>query len=310
VESVTQTEEECEVYNLFLGEDHTYFVGCDEWGFSVWAHNEYTAKTTQQVEADLEASGIPRSQAKQLAEIGAQKVIDGDQWVGELQKHAGNLSEAQWQTVTEYWSANVDQLQRLHPSGRPSAVHEPIILSEHELIGLRKQLHNGSEVVLKPNRTYQIDNAHYMTDDAGRLQSAKFSIDRAGVKTPNAPRTANSNDTTALGSKISGIADDVGFHLLGDKFFGAEYYPNLVPGNANLNRSAFRAIERLWQIAALKGHSVQVSIQLEYGASSNIRPTAFDIGFVVNGKAFQILLQNLPGQTVPRGFKKSVRSAL
>ena len=27
------------VYNLRVADWHTYFVGCDEWGFSVWAHN-------------------------------------------------------------------------------------------------------------------------------------------------------------------------------------------------------------------------------------------------------------------------------
>lgn len=27
------------VYNLRVADDHTYFVGCEEWGFSVWAHN-------------------------------------------------------------------------------------------------------------------------------------------------------------------------------------------------------------------------------------------------------------------------------
>ncbi len=27
------------VYNFRIAEFHTYFVGCDEWGFSVWAHN-------------------------------------------------------------------------------------------------------------------------------------------------------------------------------------------------------------------------------------------------------------------------------
>jgi hypothetical protein len=27
------------VYNLRVADFHTYFVGCDEWGFSVWAHN-------------------------------------------------------------------------------------------------------------------------------------------------------------------------------------------------------------------------------------------------------------------------------
>ncbi len=39
VESVTQDEEMTIVYNLRVAGFHTYFVGCDEWGFSVWAHN-------------------------------------------------------------------------------------------------------------------------------------------------------------------------------------------------------------------------------------------------------------------------------
>ena len=32
------------VYNLRVEEDHTYFVGRGEWGFSVWVHNTYTAR--------------------------------------------------------------------------------------------------------------------------------------------------------------------------------------------------------------------------------------------------------------------------
>jgi hypothetical protein len=29
------------VYNLRIADHHTYFVGCDEWGFAAWAHNQY-----------------------------------------------------------------------------------------------------------------------------------------------------------------------------------------------------------------------------------------------------------------------------
>src|SRR5262249_23944282 len=29
------------VYNVRVADFHTYFVGCEEWGFSVWAHNAY-----------------------------------------------------------------------------------------------------------------------------------------------------------------------------------------------------------------------------------------------------------------------------
>ena len=39
VESVTLTGEYKAVYNLRVANWHTYFVGGDDWGFSVWAHN-------------------------------------------------------------------------------------------------------------------------------------------------------------------------------------------------------------------------------------------------------------------------------
>jgi RHS repeat-associated protein len=45
VEQAAQTVEHVRVYNLRVAEHRTYFVGCDEWGFAVWAHNAcYKAK--------------------------------------------------------------------------------------------------------------------------------------------------------------------------------------------------------------------------------------------------------------------------
>jgi RHS repeat-associated protein len=41
VEEVLETGEWEKVYNLRVADYHTYFVGCLEWGFSVWAHNQY-----------------------------------------------------------------------------------------------------------------------------------------------------------------------------------------------------------------------------------------------------------------------------
>jgi hypothetical protein len=38
---VVDTGEYEVVYNLRVADHHTYFVGCDEWGFSAWAHNAY-----------------------------------------------------------------------------------------------------------------------------------------------------------------------------------------------------------------------------------------------------------------------------
>ena len=44
VESVTITDRRETVYNLRVSQDHTYFVGRRDWGFSIWAHNTYTVR--------------------------------------------------------------------------------------------------------------------------------------------------------------------------------------------------------------------------------------------------------------------------
>jgi hypothetical protein len=41
VETIVPTDEIATVYNLRITEYHTYFVGAEAWGFSVWAHNTY-----------------------------------------------------------------------------------------------------------------------------------------------------------------------------------------------------------------------------------------------------------------------------
>src|SRR5262249_22418124 len=61
VAEVADTGEWEVVYNLRVAEYHTYFVGCDEWGFSVWAHNAECAVVT--IEG---ANYVVRHQGKEL----------------------------------------------------------------------------------------------------------------------------------------------------------------------------------------------------------------------------------------------------
>jgi hypothetical protein len=48
VEEIIETLTRETVYNLRVADFHTYFVGCDEWGFSVWAHNQCTLAEFQE----------------------------------------------------------------------------------------------------------------------------------------------------------------------------------------------------------------------------------------------------------------------
>ena len=68
VEKLEDRGEETEVYNLHVADYHTYFVGCQEWGFSVWAHNaactpediKAIAKDISDADANLAAEMINR----------------------------------------------------------------------------------------------------------------------------------------------------------------------------------------------------------------------------------------------------------
>jgi hypothetical protein len=60
VEDLLDTGEWETVYNLRVADFHTYFVGCDEWGFSVWAHNQCTQA---EFEAALRVQGYSQKAA-------------------------------------------------------------------------------------------------------------------------------------------------------------------------------------------------------------------------------------------------------
>jgi hypothetical protein len=75
VEEAYDTGEYETVYNCRVAGWHTYFVGCDEWGFSVWAHNTYSRPEMQaEVAGMLQKLGYD---AKAAAKIAKQYAKDG-----------------------------------------------------------------------------------------------------------------------------------------------------------------------------------------------------------------------------------------
>jgi RHS repeat-associated protein len=65
VERIVDTDQWSTVYNLRIADLHTYFVGCDEWGFSVWAHNaEYSVQAIRNSSGSVEAFEVYNSQGK------------------------------------------------------------------------------------------------------------------------------------------------------------------------------------------------------------------------------------------------------
>jgi hypothetical protein len=58
VEALRDTAEYATVYNLRVGEYHTYFVGSGEWRFSVWAHNACVYQAPDPTSGEVKYVGV------------------------------------------------------------------------------------------------------------------------------------------------------------------------------------------------------------------------------------------------------------
>jgi hypothetical protein len=78
VEEVFDTGEYATVYNLRVADWHTYFVGDEAWGFSLWAHNACTQETVEEAikSAGLDPEKVNIAQITRWANAGkGEKII-------------------------------------------------------------------------------------------------------------------------------------------------------------------------------------------------------------------------------------------
>lgn len=91
VEEVYDTGEYETVYNLRVADFHTYFVGCDQWGFSVWAHNADCARFQWRgnqwavLDRDGKIVSLGASQ-KEALEAARGKILDDDYFALDVQR--------------------------------------------------------------------------------------------------------------------------------------------------------------------------------------------------------------------------------
>jgi hypothetical protein len=96
VEEVFDTGETATVYNLRVADYHTYFVGCDEWGFSVWAHNAYDG-----------AKQIGNDTVEGWARKWVAGHVDGKS--PPLDLGAGRPTSKQWEGIRKWARANLQK---------------------------------------------------------------------------------------------------------------------------------------------------------------------------------------------------------
>ena len=139
----------------------------------------------------------------------------------------------------------------------------------------------------KPNHIYKVDNDKvYMTDDIGR------------VKEVDANLTLNTKDRNTYQQcktgKCGGKTDDDGGHLIASIFNGPGEKLNLIPQNSNLNRGAWKNMEKEWAKALKEGKEVKVNIKPVYTGNSS-RPDSFKVSYSIDGKIKDEIFNNAIG---------------
>lgn len=123
----------------------------------------------------------------------------------------------------------------------------------------------------------------FATDQSGRVTRASGALKLGkGTRDNAAAATARSWGNTG---------DHAG-HLIARRFDGPGDIVNLLPQNANLNLSAWKTMENQWASALKNGQKVSVEIRPNYMGRS-LRPSSFDVTYMIDGVAKTRLFQNL-----------------
>ena len=113
IDAIHSTLQIATVYNLRVAEYHTYFVGCDEWGWSVWAHNACVGFKTL-------------SRRKQIEYLRDKGVEGADQLLANMTSAARNVRQGAYyqakRVVNYYLSGKLHSIEHAANGGRVDIV--------------------------------------------------------------------------------------------------------------------------------------------------------------------------------------------
>lgn len=129
---------------------------------------------------------------------------------------------------------------------------------------------------LRPNNKYTINGYTYVTDELGRIISA-----RGDLRLENGKRFGNHQ------SKAGGIfrlKTDDGGHLFATIFGGSGKIDNIVPMDSNLNRGRYKALENKWAGILKDNPNAKISVSITNIYSGNsARPTGIKVKYSIDG---------------------------
>ena len=157
-------------------------------------------------------------------------------------------------------------------SGKITPVEVPY--GEHYVEGKGKK-------ALKLNIMYTTSEGYkYTTDSKGRICSAEGVL-QDGVAKRNEYAQQNVGKGDGRRDGTEGLGKDDDGHLIASIFKGSGDIDNLVPMNSNLNRGAWRKMEKSWADAIADGTEVEVNIIAVYREDTQ-RPTDFIVKYRID----------------------------
>ena len=131
---------------------------------------------------------------------------------------------------------------------------------------------------LLPNSEYELNGYKYTTDEKGRIVHVEGNLhmkDREG-------RLPIKDSLESIGKGDEKPTDDRG-HLIGDQFDGSNGLENMVPQDADINRTDFRNFEKELADKVKEGKEVKVEIDVVYDEDSR-RPSAIIVKYTIDGE--------------------------
>ena len=140
----------------------------------------------------------------------------------------------------------------------------------------------------QPHTVYVFEGLSYVTDEHGR------GVTSSGILRLD-PRHRFHEDDRKIGRQ--GRKDDIGFHAGADRFGFQGGALNVSPGDAKLNRGAYRRLENKLAAYLRDGHKVQASfVRIFHEGNTSARPNEYRVFFQVDDQPVRAKsFRNQPG---------------
>lgn len=214
VEGVAETGRLEALYNLEVEDDHTYFVGCSQWGFSVWAHNIYddheshNMRMRNEVEDVLLARGVDKTRAADIADAGAAPGTDGKKLLDLLRRRKDpnadqvalgeqidhQIEEVSQQFVDGHGANTTPSMVRARQEQAVRELYDASMEKTGGVLAFAESHAEGREIVRVANRTNPLNPEGIWNSHHG-IQAAWAEKHLPGYSRDRAPTQVMATDT-------------------------------------------------------------------------------------------------------------------